>query len=157
MAPAEITIAPDRQDITTTVTFDAPPAAVFRAITDPELIPRWWGAGNFETTVERMELRPGGLWRYVSRDPAGTPYVFHGVCHDVDAPNRMVQTLEMEGLPGGVQLGVFTFEDLGGRTLHRQVSVFQSVEERDAWVQPGMSEIMREGMRRVGEIAEGLS
>ena len=41
--------------------FDAPRELVWKTWTDPELLPRWYGPG-VETTVHRLELKPGGLW-----------------------------------------------------------------------------------------------
>ena len=58
--------------------FDAPRELVFRAYTDPTLIPRWWGPSYLTTTVETMDVRPGGTWRYVQRDDKGNVYGFHG-------------------------------------------------------------------------------
>ncbi|APU15960.1 hypothetical protein UA75_20170 [Actinoalloteichus sp. GBA129-24] len=151
---AEIIIAPGRQDIIMTRFFDAPPEAVFRGVTDPTLVPRWWSGGRFATEVETLEIRPGGLWRYIVRDPdSAGEFVFRGVCHAVDAPRRLVQTCEMEGMPAAVQLGVFTFDAADGGTAYREVSVFSSVEQRDAWVQPGMAETMSAGMDLLAEIA----
>ncbi|WP_075744010.1 MULTISPECIES: SRPBCC domain-containing protein [Actinoalloteichus] len=154
MTQAEIIIAPGRQDIIMTRFFDAPPEAVFRGVTDPTLVPRWWSGGRFATEVETLEIRPGGLWRYIVRDPdSAGEFVFRGVCHAVDAPRRLVQTCEMEGMPAAVQLGVFTFDAADGGTAYREVSVFSSVEQRDAWVQPGMAETMSAGMDLLAEIA----
>lgn len=45
-------------------TFDAPREAVFKAYTDPEAIPKWWGLRSQTTTVDRMDVRVGGAWRY---------------------------------------------------------------------------------------------
>ncbi|MFC7583883.1 hypothetical protein ACFQYP_09045 [Nonomuraea antimicrobica] len=39
----EFVVEPGRQDIVMIRAFDAPPEVVFRVVTDPELIPRWWG------------------------------------------------------------------------------------------------------------------
>lgn len=41
--------------------FDAPPELVWKAWTDPRLLPRWYGPRT-ETIVHRLELKPGGLW-----------------------------------------------------------------------------------------------
>lgn len=41
--------------------FDAPRELVWKAWTDPKLLPRWYGP-NVETIVHRLELKPGGLW-----------------------------------------------------------------------------------------------
>jgi len=41
--------------------FDAPRELVWKAWTDPKLLPRWYGP-NVETIIHRLELKPGGLW-----------------------------------------------------------------------------------------------
>jgi uncharacterized protein YndB with AHSA1/START domain len=41
--------------------FDAPRELVWKAWTDPKLLPRWYGP-NAETIVHRLDLKPGGLW-----------------------------------------------------------------------------------------------
>ena len=41
--------------------FDAPREMVWRAWTDPELLPRWYGPG-VETIIHKFDLEPGGLW-----------------------------------------------------------------------------------------------
>jgi uncharacterized protein YndB with AHSA1/START domain len=45
--------------------FDAPPRLVFQGYTDPNVIPHWWGPRIFTTTVDKMDVKPGGLWRFV--------------------------------------------------------------------------------------------
>jgi len=42
-------------------TFVAPRELVWRAWTDPELLPRWYGPGA-ETTIHKFDLKPGGFW-----------------------------------------------------------------------------------------------
>ncbi len=42
-------------------TFDAPRDLVWKAWTEPELLRRWYGP-NVETTIHRLDLKPGGLW-----------------------------------------------------------------------------------------------
>src|SRR5437667_6466547 len=51
---------------------NAPRDGLFRAYTDPELIPRWWGRRRQTTTVEAVGVRKGGRWRSGCRDPDGT-------------------------------------------------------------------------------------
>ena len=69
--------------------YDAPRELVFRAYTDPTLIAKWWGPAYLTTTVEKMDVRPGGAWRYVQRDPDGNVYGFHGEYREVDPPARL--------------------------------------------------------------------
>ena len=157
MTKTEITVEPGKQEIIITREFDAPPEVVFKAMTDPDLIPRWWGPRMLTTTVEKMDARPGGSWRFVQRDPGGNEYAFHGVYHEVTSPKVIIQTFEFEAVPGHVALDTGTFEDLGGRTRLTSVSVFQTVEDRDGMVQSGMEAGVVDTSERFAEILVEVS
>ncbi|MBA8824526.1 uncharacterized protein YndB with AHSA1/START domain [Saccharopolyspora lacisalsi] len=152
MSETEFVIEPGRQDVVMTRVFDAPRDVVFKAVTDPELVPRWWGPRRYETSVDHDEVRPGGRWRYLNRDTDGTEYAFNGVYHDVVNPERIVRTFEFEGMPGHVCLDTLTLEEVDGRTKYVNVSVFQSVEDRDAMAQTDMEEGAGETMDRLAEL-----
>ena len=53
-------------DIVTTRVFDVFWELVFKAQTDPELFPQFWGPERYTTTVEKMEIRKGEVWRTCS-------------------------------------------------------------------------------------------
>jgi uncharacterized protein YndB with AHSA1/START domain len=156
MAKTEYQIEPGKQEIRVTRVFDAPRDLVFKACTDPNLLARWWGPRRYTTTVDKMEVKPGGMWRFVQKDPAGNEFAFRGVYHEVTAPRRTVQTFEFEGVPGHVLLDTATFEDFDGKTKLTQQSVFQSVEDRDGMVQSGMEEGSTESMDRLAELLAEL-
>lgn len=152
MGRTEFVIEPGRQDIVTERVFDAPRGAVFRAMTDPGLIPRWWGPAGYTVRVERAEIATGGSWRYLTSGEDGE-FTFHGVFHEVTAPERIVQTFEYEDAPGHVCLETATLEEVGGSTRYRAVTVFPSVEDRDAMVADGMEEGSAEGLDRLADLA----
>jgi uncharacterized protein YndB with AHSA1/START domain len=152
----EIIVEPGRQDIVMTRVFDAPRDVVYRVITDPTLIPTWWGPKGLTTTVERMEVQPGGRWRFVQHDAEGNEFAFRGVYHDAVAPERFTSTFEWEGLPGHVALDTVTLEEVDGKTRYTTVSVFQSLADRDGMVQSGMEGGARESMDRLAEAIAGL-
>jgi len=58
--------------------FAAPAAMVWRAVTEPELVRRWWHAGRGEMTVCEIDLRVGGTWRYAMRPGHGEEFAFYG-------------------------------------------------------------------------------
>lgn len=148
-----MTIEPGKQDLTITRIFDVPPEQVFKVYTDPALIPRWWGPRRYWTRVDRLEVRPGGQWRFVNGDDQGIEYGFHGVYHDIETGKRIVQTFEFDGAPGHVSLESAVFEALeGGRTLLTNHAVYQSVEARDAMIGEGMEEGMNDTFDRLDEI-----
>lgn len=144
-----------KQEVVTTRVYDAPRDLLFKAHTDPNLIPRWWGPARLTTTIDKLEVKPGGLWRFVQRDAAGNAYAFHGVYHEI-SPGRIVGTFEFEGMPGHVSLDSVTFEDVGGKTKLTEKTVFQSVEDRDGMLKEGMEEGVYESMDRLAELLPGL-
>jgi uncharacterized protein YndB with AHSA1/START domain len=146
---------PATQEVVVTRTFDASRERVFAIYTDPALIPQWWGPARMTTIVETMEVRPGGRWRHVSHDPDGNVFAFHGVYHDVVAPERLVSTFEFEGTPGQVSLDTVTFAETGGRTTLTVRSIFGSVDDRDEMLNAGMLDGMSESMRRIDVLLEG--
>ena len=156
MGDTEIIIEPGRQDIVFKREFDAPMDVVFRALTDPTLIPTWWGPRKYETIVDEMEARAGGRWRYINRNAeTGEEFGFHGVYHEV-TPARIVQTTEFEAFPGSVGLETATLEERDGRTLMTAVSLAPSVEARDGIVASGMESGARETYDRLDEVVQGL-
>ncbi len=145
-----------RQELVITRTYAAPRELVFKAYTDRNLIPQWWGPRRFTTIVDKMEAKPGGVWRYINRDATGTEYAFHGVYHDIVAPKRIVDTFEFEGMPGQVSLETCILESVNGRTRVTTRTVFQSVEDRDGMLSAGMEEGTIETLDRFAELLKRL-
>ena len=154
MARTDVIFEPGRQDITVKRDFDAPRDVVFRAFTDPELIPRWWGSRRFTTVVDQMDVRRGGQWRFTTRNNQnGTEYGFRGVYHDVVPFERTVFTLEYEnGGPGYLQLVTETFEEFDGGTQYTSRALFATVEDRDGWIPTDMDKGIRESMNMIDEL-----
>ncbi len=53
---------------------NAPRELVWRAFTEERHMTHWWGPNGFSTTTFEMDVRVGGLWRYVMHGPDGTDY-----------------------------------------------------------------------------------
>lgn len=136
MSKVRLTAEPGALDFTIEREFDAARERVFKAHIDAQAIPQWWGPSWLTTEVDQMDPRKGGVWRFVQRDGKGGEFAFTGVFHEVNAPERIIQTWEFEGFPGKVLLETITFEELpGGRTMFRSQSVFQDVADRDGLLQ----------------------
>ena len=151
----QITAEPGTQNIEITREFAATPEQLLRAHTDPELYARWVGPRGYETTISEFEPRHGGAWAFTQRALDGNEYQFRGVFHGDPGVDGIGQTFEFLGAPGEVLYEKMTFEDLGnGRTLLRGVSVASSVEARDAMVESGMEEGVRDGYDQLDEILE---
>jgi len=152
MPVTELTIEPGKHNLVITRVFDAPRDLVFKTVTDSSLIPRWWGPSNLTTTVEKMEVKPGGVWRYVQRDPAGNEFAFNGAYHAVVPPELLIYTFEFEGMPNHVMLETVTFEEQDGKTRMIDTPVFQTVEDRDAALASGMEQGASESTDRFAEV-----
>ena len=148
----EIVADPKVPLVRITRTFDAPPAKVFRAHTDPDLLVRWLGPRGMEMQIDYFDCRTGGSYRYLhTRDDMEA--AFHGCFHEVRPSELIIQTFTFEGFPDGVALERLVFEDPGdGRTRLTATSLVDSFEGRDAFVASGMEVGVREGYERLDEL-----
>jgi uncharacterized protein YndB with AHSA1/START domain len=129
-----VTATAGEQTISFSREFEAPAAQVFEAHIDPALVARWIGPRGTNLTFRDWDARTGGSWSYIVAGLGGE-WAFHGSFHEVTAPSRLVQTFEFDNEPGHPSLEVFQFVDLvGGRSRINGLSVFLSVEDRDAVV-----------------------
>jgi uncharacterized protein YndB with AHSA1/START domain len=151
------TAEPGKQEAFITREFAAPRELVFRAYTDPKLYVQWLGPRRLTMILDTFEPTSGGRWRYIHKDEEGNAFGFHGVNHEVRAPERIISTFEFEGLPekGHVCLETVRFEALpGGRTRVTTQDVFQSVADRDAMMQSGMESGVLDSHERLDELLE---
>ena len=152
MPKVKVIAEPGAHDFTVETVINAARERVFKAHIDPEAIPHWWGPSFLTTTVERLEPRKGGIWRFIQRDAQGNEYGFNGVFHECTPPERFIRTWEFEGTPGHVLLETLTLEELpDGKTLLRSQSVFQSVADRDGMLATGATEGGSEMLERLEE------
>jgi len=156
-APTATVTTPTDREIHIERVFDAPRDRVFAVYTDPALIPEWWGPRGTTTVVDEMDVRAGGSWRFVMRDPDGGETAFRGTYREISPPERIVQTFEWEGMPGHVSEETATFEDLGERTKVITTSIFHTTEERDGMLGSGMEGGMNETYARLDELLERLA
>ncbi len=141
MSKLTIVAEPQSHAVLMTRSFDAPRELLFKAHTDPEMLTHWWGGPEGSTVIiDQADVRKGGIWRFIQRDSEGNEYPFNGVYHEITPPERLVYTFEFEGMPGHVLLETITFEEQDGKTLMTDLSVFQSVADRDGMLSYGMEE-----------------
>jgi len=152
MAQTEIVVPARTQEVVVTRIINARREVVFKTVTDPLLIPQWWGPRRLTTTVNKMNVMPGGMWRFLQRDKEGKEYGFHGVYHEVISPERLVYTMEYGGLPGSVTLNIDKFVERDGKTIMTSITIFQTVEDRDQMLQWGMEEGTTEITNRLNEL-----
>jgi uncharacterized protein YndB with AHSA1/START domain len=120
------------REIVITRLIDAPPERVFDAWTDPQQVVQWWGPRGFTITTTKMEVRPGGVWRFVMHGPDGRDYQNKITYLEIVRPERLVykhggdEDLE----PVSFQTTV-TFVAQGNKTKVTMRAVFPAAEERD--------------------------
>lgn len=149
MAKFTLIAEPGKQEYIYKRVFEFPRASVFKIYTDPELIPKWWGPSFYKTMVDKMDVRPGGHWRFVQTDLKGAVFAFHGVFHTVEKELLLINTLEYEGKPGHVSLNTVTFEIHGNSTILKRHAVFQSTADRDFIIQYNMEQGLSQSMDRI--------
>jgi uncharacterized protein YndB with AHSA1/START domain len=146
-----VTLPSDREIILTRV-FNAPRALVFKAYTDPRLIPQWWGPRGHATVVDKMDVRPGGLWRFVQTDHEGTVHAFRGEYREIVPPERLVDTFEYEPWAGHISVETVTFVERDGKTTVTIHTVFSSPRDRDGMLESGMETGATQTMDRLEDL-----
>ena len=71
----------------------APRTLVWRAWTDPETLPRWWGPDGFSCRTKRIDLRAGGEWIFDMIAPDGTVFPNHHRYGEMRSEERIGYTL----------------------------------------------------------------
>jgi len=127
--PAESTA--DRE-ITATRLFDAPRDLGWKMWTEPEHIVQWWGPKGFATTIQEMDVRPGGTWRLVMHGPDGRDYPNHIVYREVVKPERLVYEHTPEHGAEPVRfISTVTFAERGSKTEISMQMLFPTAAHRD--------------------------
>ena len=143
---------PSDREILMTRKFDAPREIVWDIITDPKLIPQWYGFARDETEVKKMDVRPGGKWQYITHTQGGEVVDFHGTYREVIAPEKLVYSFLFGDMPEGDGFVEITLVEKDGVTELRDRGVFNSKEERDAIIATGMEEGARETYERLSQL-----
>ncbi|MGB9927846.1 MAG: SRPBCC family protein [Methanosarcina sp.] len=155
----KIIAEPEKQELFNIREFDASQELVFKAFTDPDLYSQWYGPRGSVMNIETFEPKNGGFWRYVLKDQKGNAYAFRGVYHEVAAPERIIDTVELEGLPekGHAILRTNRFEALpDSKTRLIMQIVCQSVLDRDAMLSPKYEREVNESYNRLDELLEKM-
>lgn len=152
----EMTIDREQRQLRISRAFDAPRDLVWRAMTDPELLPKWWGPGYLTTTVETLELWPGGRYRFVQRDSEGNEYAFRGEYREVAPPERLAMSFEFEGMAGHVVEQVMTLSERDGRTTLTVVEQYPSLDDLEGILQTDMEAGMNESYDRLDALLRAI-
>jgi uncharacterized protein YndB with AHSA1/START domain len=152
---ATVTLPTDEQ-ILITREFEAPRHLVYKAWTTPELVKQWWSGNRGETTIAEIDLRVGGMWRYVMVTPEGMEVAFHGEYRELVPSERIVSTEVFEAVPDAEALNTLTLAEADGRTTLEILVQHQSKEHRDAHVESGMEAGLQDALDLLEEVAASL-
>lgn len=90
---AKAIITPDRDAVVSEIEIAAPPSRVFQALISREQALQWGASDAFEITHWEMDARPGGDWRFTSKEKGSQRnYDHHGKVVEVDPPRVLVYT-----------------------------------------------------------------
>jgi uncharacterized protein YndB with AHSA1/START domain len=133
--------------------FDAPPAAVFRAFTDPDVLVRWLGPETTSVRLDAWNAVSGGNYRYTMLREGEELATLWGSFHVLRDPDLLIQTQSMEGAGDEAVLNTVRFEELpGGRTRLTDLTLADSFETRDMILASGMDEGVIAGYRKLDEL-----
>ena len=155
---ATVTLPADDQ-ILITREFDAPPALVWRAITEPELVRQWWGAGMGEMTVCEIDLRVGGTWRYAqTAASSGDTVEFYGEYLALEEPSKIVNTEIFAPFPDSPATCTATLTPSadGTRTTFANLVRHTTQEARDMHINSGMEVGMQKSLDALERVAVDL-
>ncbi len=138
-----------------TRSFNAPIELVFDSWTTCESFASWYGPEGWTVPECEIDLRPGGLWRVVMRNPDGSMEMASGgEYREVDRANLAVYTEAPEG-PMLDMIGstvvTLELENRDGRTFMTRTTLFESPEKRDTMLHSGANEGWQQSFRRLDE------
>src|SRR5687768_2858721 len=142
VSPAGSTLTlPSDTTIQLVRSFAAPRDLVWRAFTDPKLVPKWYGLAAHPMTICEMDVRPNGKFRW-GWGPNGSTFMTAGVFHDVEKPRLLV--MESRDPDPTPEVRSHTFTEAGGRTTVTILITTATKQLRDELlgmdVQAGMDE-----------------
>jgi uncharacterized protein YndB with AHSA1/START domain len=97
--------------------FNAPPAKVFAAWTDPEKVKRWMGPGAVVVLSAESDPRTGGRYRWLMQTPAGEQHDVSGVYREVIPNEKLVFSWAWKSTPERESVVTLTFKPDGAGTL----------------------------------------
>lgn len=74
----------------------APRERIFRALSEPAVLVKWWGPSGFTTPETDVQLTVGGGYRLLMQPPDGEPFHLAGEFLEIDPPRRLAYTFRWE-------------------------------------------------------------
>ncbi len=144
------------RELVVTRTFNAPPATVFKAWSQPELFQRWWVPKSVPGVLLvscEMDVRTGGKYRLEFGAGGSETMAFYGKYLEVVPDQRIVWTND-EGEEGAIT--TVTFEEQGGKTLLTFHEIYPSKEALEEALQ-GSAAGLPEQMEQLEDLLVSIS
>ena len=150
--------APGDREIVLSRTFNAPASLVFAALTQPELLTRWYGARGWNLVSCTVDLRVGGCYRFVSRGPDGAELAQSGTYREVERPSRLVYTevFDDQSYPGETLIA-HDLAELAATTTLTSTLRYATPEARDIVLRYPMTRGVGESYDRLDTVLSGLT
>jgi uncharacterized protein YndB with AHSA1/START domain len=153
-----LTLPSDREIVLTRV-FNAPRRLLFEAWTNPEHVKQWYGCSIMTLPICEIDLRVGGAYRYVMRDPGGVNHTMQGVYREITPPARLVYTERYvtEGFTSNDALVTVLFAEHDGMTTLTSTILHQSKADRDGHIATGMEAGAAETLDRLAALVAQMA
>jgi uncharacterized protein YndB with AHSA1/START domain len=127
----------DKPSLTLKRRFAAVPKLVYRAWTDPSMIPMWWGPTGARTLTAETDPRPGGRFHVVFTTPDGEVHDVSGAYHEALEYVVLAFDWMWKTLPDRMSFVRLTFEDDGAGgtnfTMHHSRFFDEAARDRHIW------------------------
>ena len=151
-------VTTDGSDIVITRQFAAPAQLVYDAMTRPEHVRQWWGAGHGEMTVCEVDLREGGAWHFAQRaGSTGEEVSFSGHYTSIDRPGRLVHTERFDNIDSPYSVIDTTYTEENGKTTLRAVITYDSPETVQAVIDSGMEHGLQSSYDAIDDVLAELT
>ena len=144
------TWALDREIVLVRV-FDAAPAAVFAAWTDPDAFCQWFGPDGFACTVREMDVRPGGRACFDMVSGDGTVFTNRFDYLEVVPVERLVldHGSDADDDPARFRVTIVLDQQVDGKTVLTLRQLHPTVAQRDAKLGFGAVELGLQTMQKL--------
>jgi uncharacterized protein YndB with AHSA1/START domain len=125
------------RELSMTRTVNAPIKLVWEVFTKPEHIKHWWGPDGFTNTIDKMDVKVGGIWEFIMHGPNGMDFKSKNVFKEIVKEKRIV----FENASGQNFLTTLSFTAEGKKTTIKWEMLFESKEQRNEIVKTYKADI----------------
>jgi uncharacterized protein YndB with AHSA1/START domain len=140
-----------------TRTLNAPASLVFKALSRPEHVVKWFGPKGWPLTLCEMDFRVGGRFRFAMTGPSGVQNTPFGGEYLEIVPDRKIVYDNGFETPGAEKMIVtLTLTEEGGKTLLTMHTLFASVEMHDTHVGYGFVKGTNSGLDQLEDVVREM-